>query len=83
MSTIEKLYERIMERPIRKDITLSEIVRLAGRYDSLTVIPGGKHQTKIVHCDSGTIIPIPCHGSAVGCAYVEQFQNLLYQIESE
>ena len=64
MSTIEKLKKKLKEKPVRNDLTLGEVIRLAKAY-GCDVLTGGNHQIRIAHKPTGRIIPIPCHGKTV------------------
>ena len=81
MSTIEKLKKKFNEKPTRNDITIDEVIRLAKAY-GCTVITGGNHQIRIVHKETGTVIPIPCHGKTIKEAYVCELKELFSEIES-
>ena len=81
MSKIKKLRERIFEKPVRKDITIFEVIRLAKAY-GCNALTGGNHQIRICHPQTGTIIPIPRHGTTVKEAYIFEIQALILEIES-
>lgn len=81
MSTIEKLKKRFNENPIRNDITINEVVRLAKYYGCL-IVTGGNHQIRIVHKPSGTVIPIPNHDNSVKRAYIMELNELFNSIEN-
>ena len=38
---------------------------------------------KVIHIDSGTVIPIPRHGKCVGEAYITELKKLYTLIEKE
>ena len=82
MSKIEKLKKKFYEKPVRNDITMAEVVKLAGYY-GCEVLTGGNHQIKICHRESGTIIPIPQHGSTVKEAYIAELKILFSGIEEQ
>ena len=71
--------EKLYRKPIPNDIRIDEITRIAKHYGCQTD-SGGKHQLKIIHKQTGTVIPIPCHGDIVAEAYVKQFKALLDEI---
>ena len=75
MSTIEKLKKKFYEKPIRNDITYDEVERLA-RYYGCDIYTGGNHQKRIVHKQSGTIIPLPQHGNLIKEAYIKELRDL-------
>ncbi len=79
MSTIEKLKKKFYEKPTRNDMTIDEVVRLAKAY-GCSVLTGGNHQVRIVHKQTGTVIPIPCHGKAVKEAYIMELRELFDRI---
>ena len=80
MSRYEKLKQKFYEKPIPNDITFNEVFVLASKYGCL-VDNGGKHSVKIVHKESGTVIPIPKHGNTVGEAYIQQLKVLFDLID--
>lgn len=80
MSKIDKLLEKLNRKPIPNDIRIDELTRIAKHYGCQTV-SGGKHQLKIIHVPSGTVIPIPCHGDTVAEAYIKEFKALLAEIK--
>ena len=81
MSTLEKLKKKFYEKPVRNDLTVDEVVRLAKAY-GCSVVTGGNHQIRIVHKPTGTVIPLPCHGKTVKEAYIAELKNLFSEIES-
>ena len=81
MSKLEKLKSKLFEKPCRNDMTFEEIEKLARAYGCEVRI-GGRHSYHIVHRPTGTVIPIPVHGSTVGEAYVGELQKLFRNIES-
>ena len=82
MSTIEKLKEKFYEKPVRNDLTISEVIRLAESFGCI-VVTGGNHQIRIVHKPSGTVIPIPQHGKTVKEAYIMELRDLFDAIEGK
>lgn len=80
MSKLEKLRKKLFEKPCRNDMTFSEIEKLARAY-GCEIRGGGKHSYHVVHKPTGTVIPIPVHGSTVGEAYVGELQKLFMKIE--
>ncbi len=81
MSTIEKLKKKFFEKPIRNDMTVNEVLRLARAY-GCEVITGGNHQIRIVHRISGRVIPLPRHGNTVKEAYILELKELFEEIEA-
>ena len=81
MSTIEKLKKKFFEKPVRKDMTMDEIVRIAKSF-GCDVLTGGNHQIRIVHKPTGTVIPLPCHGKTVKEAYIVELKELFREIET-
>ncbi len=80
MSKIEKLKGKFFEKPVRNDITMKEVEKLARAY-GCDVLTGGNHQIRICHIESGTIIPIPQHGNTVKEAYIAELKSLFEMIE--
>ena len=80
MSKIEKLKEKLNRIPIPNDIRIDELKVLAEHYGCITA-PGGRHQLKIIHKESGTVIPIPSHGDTVAEVYIKQAKALFVEIE--
>ncbi len=81
LSTIEKLKKKLNEKPVRNDMTIDEIIRLARAY-GCDILTGGNHQIRIVHKPTGRVIPIPCHGKTVKEAYILELKELIKEIES-
>ena len=81
LSKLEKLRRKLFEKPCRNDMTFEEIEKLARAY-GCEVRVGGRHSYHIVHRSTGTVIPIPVHGSTVGEAYVGELQKLFRKIET-
>lgn len=71
---MQKLIDKFYSKPVRNDITFSEVKTLAAAY-GCEVISGGKH-LRIVHAKSGRIVPIPRHGKTVEEAYIKQLKDL-------
>ena len=82
MSQIQKLIDKMNKKPVPNDMTFEELEKIARRYgcDSES---RGSHQRAIVHEETGTVIPIPCHGKHVGVAYVKQVKDLIESINGE
>ena len=81
MSTIEKLRKKFYEKPVRNDMTIDEVIRLAKAYGCLA-LTGGNHQVRIVHKPTGRVIPIPSHGKTVKEAYIMELRELFDEIEA-
>ena len=81
MSTLEKLKKKFYEKPVRNDLTIDEVVRLAKAY-GCNIVTGGNHQIRIVHKPTRTVIPLPSHGKTVKEAYIAELKNLFTEIES-
>ena len=81
MSQIDKLRKKFYSKPVRNDMTYDEIIKLADYYNCKD-ISGGTHPIKIVDKESGTVIPIPRHGSCVKEAYIAQLRELFDTIEA-
>lgn len=79
MSTIQKLIDKMNSKPIRNDMTIDEIQRLA-QYYGCECRTGGRHPLIICDKESGIIIPIPGHGPLVKEVYVKQVKALFEQI---
>ena len=60
----------------------SEIEKIVKAFGCITV-SGGRHQLKIVHRPTGTVIPIPSHGDTVAEAYIKEIKALLDKIKGE
>jgi len=81
MSSVEKRMKKFYRRPIPNDITFDDIEVLATHF-GCKISTGGKH-TKVVHVESGTVIPIPRHGKNIKEAYVKRLRALFDSIEME
>lgn len=81
MSKIEKLKQKFFEKPVRNDMTFDEVIKLAN-YFGCIVSTGGNHQIRIIHKESGRIIPLPQHGKCVKEAYIIELRELFDEIES-
>ena len=79
MSTLEKLKNKLYEKPVRNDLTIDEVVRLAKAY-GCTIVTGGNHQIRIVHRGTGRVIPLPSHGKTVKEAYIMELKELFDEI---
>lgn len=84
MSRIEKDIQKIYKEPIPNDITFEELSRVA-KFFGCNVITNnkGRHSCRIVHVQSGTVIPIPKHGNTVQEVYIKQFKELIDMIKEE
>lgn len=82
MSQIEKRLKKFYRKPIPNDITFDD-VRVLAEYFGCIVVTGGNHIQKIVHKESGTVIPIPIHGKTVKEAYIKELKLLFDSIKSE
>ncbi len=80
MSTIGKLRKKFYEKPVRNDMTIDEIIRLAEAY-GCEIRTGGNHQIRIVHKPTGRVIPLPRHGKLVKEAYIMELRELFDEIE--
>ena len=80
MSRIDKLIDKLYKKPIPNDITYDEIEKIADHFGCIVSKKRGKHPLKIIHKESGTIIPIPKHGKCVQEAYIKQLKVLLDEI---
>lgn len=78
MSTIKKKLEKFYKTPVPNDITFQD-VKVIAEYFQCIVVSGGNHM-KIIHLDSGTVIPIPRHGKCVKEAYIKQLKFLFNSI---
>lgn len=81
MSTIEKLKRKLYEKPVRNDMKVDEVIRIAKSY-GCEILTGGNHQIRIVHRETGRIIPLPRHGNTVKEAYIVELKELFNEIES-
>ena len=82
MSSIEKRIKKFYKKPIPNDITFDD-VQVISEYFGCIVVSGGKHSKKVVHVDSGTVIPIPMHGKTVGEAYIKELKKLFDLIKED
>ena len=82
MSKLEKLKKKFFEKPVRNDMTIDEVTKLARAY-GCQILTGGNHQLRIVHKPSGYVIPIPQHGKTVKEAYILELRELFDEISSE
>ena len=80
VSTIGKLRKKFYEKPVRNDMTIDEIIRLAEAY-GCEIRTGGNHQIRIVHKPTGRVIPLPRHGKLVKEAYIMELRELFDEIE--
>ncbi|MBR2490789.1 MAG: type II toxin-antitoxin system HicA family toxin [Ruminiclostridium sp.] len=78
MSQIQKLIEKFYSKPVRNDITFSEVEKVASAFGCI-IDSGGKHM-RVVHVPSGSIVPIPRHGKCVGEAYIKQLKDLFDRV---
>lgn len=74
MSKFDKAYSKFTQKPIPNDITFDEVMTIAKHF-GCEVKGGGKHP-KVVHRESGIIIPVPKHGKCVGEAYIKELKEL-------
>jgi len=77
VSQIGKLQEKFFKTPIPTDITIADIRRLFTHYGCIFCEKGGSHPYKVIHKESGTVIPIPVHGKHIQDVYVKQLKQLL------
>lgn len=80
MSTVEKRLQKFYRKLIPNDITFEDVDALAS-YFGCIIISGGKHSKKVVHKPSGTVIPIPMHGSIIKEAYMKELKSLFDSIK--
>ena len=80
MAKIDKLKKKFFSVPIPNNIRIEELKILAEHYGCITT-SGGKHPLKIIHKESGTVIPIPGHGDTVAEVYIKQAKRLFQEIE--
>lgn len=76
MSKNEKLINKFLEKPVRTDITIDEVRTIAAIIGA-ELLAGGRHSVHFVHKPSGTVIPIPIHGKAIGAAYIRQIATVI------
>ncbi len=82
MSSIEKLKKKFYSTPVRNDITIEEVERLA-KYYNCSVLTGGNHQIRIANPKKGMIVPLPQHDKSVKPPYIRQLRELFEDIEEE
>ena len=83
MSRIEKDVKKFYKKPIPNDITYEEVKKVANFFGCTVNTKGGRHPLRVVHKESGTVIPIPVHGNTVKEAYIKQLQDLCDMIKEE
>lgn len=83
MSQIEKAIKKFYRKPIPNDISYEEVKRVAEHFGCIVSEKGGRHPLRVVHKESGTIIPIPTHGKTVKEAYIKQLKSLFDMIKEE
>lgn len=83
MSKVEKVIKKFYRKPIPNDISYEELERVAKYFGCIVDKKGGKHSFRIVHPESGTVIPIPTHGKTVKEAYIKQAKELFDIIKEE
>lgn len=83
MSRIQKLIEKLYRKPIPNDMTYEEIEKLALYFGCKFQKSGGRHPMKVIHLETGTIIPIPTHGKTVKEVYVKELKKLFDTIKGE
>ena len=82
MSQLDKLLAKLYKKPIPNDIRVDEVEKIVKAF-GCTVESGGRHQMKIVHKPTGTVIPIPSHGDTVAEAYIKEIKEMLDKIRGE
>ena len=81
MSKIDKLCCKFYKRPVPTDITFHEVVSVFTHYGCI-IEYGGKHP-KVVHKESGTVIPVPNHNDYVPEDYIRQLKVLLTKLRGD
>lgn len=82
MSQLDKLLNKLYRKPIPNDIRVDEVEKVVRAF-GCEIVSGGRHQMKIVHRPTGTVIPIPSHGDTVAEAYIKEIKALLDKIRGE
>ena len=82
MSQLDKLLAKLYKKPIPNDIRVDEVETIVKAFGCI-VVSGGRHQMKIVHKPTGTVIPIPSHGDTVAEAYIKEIKVMLDKIRGE
>lgn len=82
MTAIEKRIAKFYRKPIPSDITFADVEAIAN-YFGCEIKTGGNHSKKVIHRESGTVIPIPIHGNCIGEAYVKELKDLFDSIKEE
>ncbi len=82
MSQLDKLLAKLYKKPIPNDIRVDEVEKIVKAFGCI-VVSGGRHQMKIVHKPTGTVIPIPSHGDTVAEAYIKEIKKMLDKIRGE
>ena len=82
MSQLDKLLAKLYKKPIPNDIRVDEVEKIVKAFGCI-VVSGGRHQMKIVHKPTGTVIPIPSHGDTVAEAYIKEIKEMLDKIRGE
>lgn len=83
MSKAEKLVAKFYKKPVPNDITYDEVERIARYFGCIVDSKGGKHPLRVVHKETGTIIPIPVHGKTIGEGYIRQLKELFDTIRED
>lgn len=82
MSQLDKLLAKLYKKPIPNDMRVDEVDKIVKAFGCI-VVSGGRHQMKIVHKPTGTVIPIPSHGDTVAEAYIKEIKKMLDKIRGE
>ncbi len=82
MAQIDKYLEKLYKKPVPNDMRVAEIEKIVRAFGCI-VVSGGRHQMKIVHKPTGTVIPIPSHGDTVAEAYIKEIKKLIDRIKEE
>lgn len=81
MTIIQKRLQKFYRKPVPNDITFDDVKAISEYYGCI-VVSGGNHSKKIIHPQTGTVIPIPMHGKTIKEAYIKELKKLFEQISS-
>jgi len=81
LSKLEKIIEKLYRKPIPNDITFLEVEKVAEHYGCIVLKSGGRHPIKVIHKETGTVIPIPKHSKHVQEVYIKQLKDLFNKIK--
>lgn len=81
MTSRDKIEEKIMRRPIAKDITFTELKNFLV-WNGFTVSPGKGDHVKFEHDALDNHLSIPCGPKTVNAIYIKQVQLAIHLLET-